>query len=339
MQKKFFLFILLLFTFKFDFVFSEWVEEVPVLPYGDNSPHAAIFFNVVPEIKNVQFPTTAKTGEPIKIKAKIITDKSKTDFLYPIMAMIDYKVGDKKITKGISLMNISGTDFWEGEIPPQKSGEKISFTITAYDNFGNLSTEFPFKASGNFPPADNELINFPEDPQEIEGWVPKDIDLKQISFGYDDNYFYLKLNVYGAFKQSINNPFMIFGYLIALVNPDTPALFDLLDAKALVYAPALTKFPGQNFPPYGLLNLSEMLSGKSGVDTEAGVEIKIDKKNKPGELYFKVKRKSFGNNPSNSIKIAAATLGINNLKDPNSATWDATNFYLIYLREHTIFVK
>lgn len=305
-------------------------DDVPILPHGDESPHAAMMFYVTPEIFNVAItPEAPKANNPVTVSANIFNNPDLTDVSVTESASVAYSVDGGKTWQETAMQKDGTGKTWSGIIPKQKKGTKIQYYIKAKDNTGNLAIEIPPSAELN----ENNLTDVAPDADDPKDWVPDDIDLTDVSVGYNADNIMVKMKTNGRFSNKGKDDNMIHAYAVPLINPDIPTTFDLLTAKALVYAPAL-QFMGAE--PFGLYNLQSFMGGKIGdaLVKDAGVKVIRDTEKSPDTLTFEMKRAALGNNPSASFKLAALTLGFADLKELSTTPWDATTYTMVYMRSH-----
>lgn len=303
-----------------------------VLPYGDKSPHSSMMFIITPTISSVKIiPKKPTSKDTIKISAEIFNDEKLTDISRTMEAKIFYSLNGGGTYQEVNM--VQNKKRWEGKIPPQKSEQEIIFYLWAKDNVENVAVEIPRKVS-SFPPKDGEMSASLVEEEEVEGWVPEDLDIKELRVGYDEENIYLKLKVKREIKKITNNGITC-AYLIPVLNMDISP-DNLLQANAVVYSLALPSLLG--IEAAGVYNLQKLMS-LSEKKSEGKVEIHRTKKNEPGVIYFKVERSAFGGNKSGSFKFGAATLGIANITSPETAPRDATSYILVYFRENRVKIK
>ncbi len=310
-------------------------EEVPTLPHGDESPHASMMFYVTPEISNVTMtPSEPKAKDNVMVSAAIFNNPDLTDISVTQSAALEYSADGGKTWQEVKMEKDSTGKMWSAAIPKQKKGTKVKYFIKAKDNTGNLAIEIPASAALD----EGHLTQVAADADDPKEWVPDDLDLLGVWAGYTADKIMVKLKVQGKFSSKGKEDNMVHAYAAPLINPDIPTTFDLLAAKALVYAPAL-QFMGAE--PFGLYDLSKFMGGKIGdaVVKDAGVKITRDTEKSPDTLTFEVNRSALGNNPSASFKLAALTLGFADIKELSTTPWDATSYAMIYMRSHEYEVK
>lgn len=306
--------------------------NISALPYGDKSPHSSIFFVITPTISSVKItPKKPTLKDTIKISARIFNDEKLTDISLTMEAKIFYSIDDGRTYQEVNM--VQNKKRWEGKIPPQKSGQEIIFYLWAKDNVGNVAVEIPRKVS-SFPPKDVEMSASLVEEEEVEGWVPPDLDIKELRVGCDEENIYLKLKVQGEIKKITRNGIAC-AYLIPVLNMDISP-DNLLQANAVVYSLALPSLLG--IEAAGVYNLQKLMTLEEK-KSEGKVEIHRDRKNEPSIIYFKVERGAFGENKSGSFKLGAATLGIANMTSPETAPRDATGYILVYFRKNRVKVR
>lgn len=303
-----------------------------VLPYGDKSPHSSMIFITTPTISNVKITPKKPTSKgTINVSAEIFNDEKLTDISRTMEAKIFYSIDDGWTYQEVNM--VQNKKRWEGKIPPQKSGDEIIFYLWAKDNVGNVAVEIPRKIS-SFPPKDMEMSAVITEEEELEEWVPEDLDIKELRVGWDEENIYLKLKVQGEIKKITNNGIAC-AYFCPVLNMDISP-DNLLQANAVVYSLALPSLLG--IEAAGVYNLQKLMTLEEK-KSDGKVEIHRDRKNEPGVIYFKVERSALGGNKSGSFKFSAATLGIANVTSPETAPRDAAGYILVYFRENRVKVR
>lgn len=311
-------------------------DDIPVLPHGDESPHASMMFYVTPEISNVNLtPPAPKPNAPVVISASIFNNPDLTDISVTQSAALAYSVDSGKTWQpDIPMQKDSAGKVWSAAIPKQKKGTKVQYFIKAADNTGNFAIEIPPSAVLD----ENALTQVAADADDPKDWVPDDIDILNLSVGYNADKIIVRLKVNGRFSNKGKEDNMIHAYAVPLINPDIPTTFDLLTAKALVYAPAM-QFMGAE--PFGLYSLQAFMGGKivDALVKDAGVKIMRDIEKSPDTITFEFSRTALGSNPSASFKVGALTLGFADIKELSTTPWDATTYTMVYMRSHEYEVK
>lgn len=306
-------------------------KPFPVLKTGGNSPHASLFLTISPpEIKKVKiFPQNPSEKKSVKVEVEIFQDECYTDAKVN-MVTLNYSTDSGKTFYRLSMKkDKKKKNVYFANIPAYPKGTKVLFYICCYDNFGGFATEVPFQ-NETFPPSPENMIKV-IDPDDSYEEVPEDIDIQELSFGYDREYLYGEIKVKGKILRGTQQPLRAYGYATIIVNPARVKPENIFSATAFLYAPVVTIM---GLPPYGFYNFLELQKGPL---KEAETEIIRDREKEPDILYFRLKRKVLEN--AEYLKIAGVTLAITNIQNPSVSLWDATNCVNLYLRSHEYEIK
>lgn len=310
-------------------------DDIPSVPDGGESPHAAMMFYVTPEIKDVAMtPSIPRAKDSVTVSAQISNNPDLTDISVTSEAALLYSLDNGKSFQEVKMERDSTGITWSGTIPKQKKGARILYAIKAKDNTGNLAIEIP--STGTL--SEGALTQVCADPDDPSDWVPDDLDVLGIWTGANADKIMVKVKVQGSFSTKGKKDGMVHAYASPLINPDTPSSFDLFTAKALLYAP-LMQFIGAE--PFGLYDLMTVMSGKitDALVKDASVKILRDAEKSPDTLTFELNRTALGDNPSSAFKVSAMTLGFADIKELSTVPWDATHYTMVYVRNHEYEVK
>lgn len=303
------------------------------VPHGSDSPHAPMIFYVTPRIENVQYPKKVRRGTPVKVKAKVYHPPDKTDFGQVAKVEARYVKGTRR---GLVTLQARKGDVYEGMLPAFDEAGPLLFWLEAYDNAGNRTVELPATVT-SFPPRGSELFLGIVDKQAPAGWVPEDIDLRELWVGFDAEHVYTKVVVQGEVQSARKEPLMIYAYAVPLLNLDEEGPLGLLAARLMLYAPRLR---GLNIPPEGLFNIKMLLGGLDINNITADpIEVHRDKRGESNALYFRVKKELLGDNPCRCLQVGSLTIGATLTPQFNVAPWDASHYLLAYERTHWVEIR
>lgn len=303
------------------------------VPHGSDSPHAPFIFYVTPRIEHVEYPKQARRGQPVNVKAKVYHPPDKTDFGQVVKVEARYVKGTRR---GLVTLQATKGNHYEGMLPASDEAGPLLFWLEAYDNVGNRTVELPATVT-SFPPRGSELFLAIMDKKAPPGWVPEEIDLRELWVGFDAEHLYAKVVVQGEVQSARKDPLMIYAYAVPLLNLDEEGQLGLLAARLMLYAPRLR---GLNIPPEGLFNIKMLLGGLDINNITADpVEVHRDKRGEANTLYFRVRKDLLGDNPCKCLQLGSVTIGATLSPEFSVAPWDASHYLLVYERTHRVEIR
>lgn len=364
MFKKIVFFFLIIPVFAYT-GYSLEMNQLPNITDPGVEAYRNYLFDTPPEIKNVDFfPYSPKSTDGVTVKALIFNDPQKTE-IETVSASLFYSVDGGETYTEISMeQDEKNPCLWIATIPPQKPGTQVNFYIRAVDSVGNIATEMPAEVK-NWPPDDKTLALTSLDDDDKDQVVSDEMDILSTYAGYDEEYFYVKMVMQKNISEGdLQKPFLN-AYGVGILNMEKGS--DILGGYLLAYVPYFNKLI--NYPKCIFYD-----TGRISFVFDAGAVEIVDKNN----LYMKVKRQSLGKADSKTFKLLYGTVGVitKEIFSTSSATGvtpglinfleesikrlrenptftlndfenfkkyldfkDATNYSVIYLRNHSYLVE
>lgn len=152
--------------------------------------------DVPPDIHSVEIePAAPAAGEPVTVRAKIMTDKWLTVYRVEKATLTYIADGAAPVDVG---MRLAAPDnwIWEAQIPGMTAGTQVDYGITAYDGTGNAVVQL-IETDGFEPERFNTVLTDPEDDD-----VEATLDLLSLEMMSDGEIYYYCENLKSQFKWS-----------------------------------------------------------------------------------------------------------------------------------------
>ncbi|HOO55835.1 MAG TPA: neutral/alkaline non-lysosomal ceramidase N-terminal domain-containing protein [bacterium] len=299
---------------------------IPVFEHGVNAPYATFLFDRTPVIESVvNTPLHPIAGQPVKVSAVV---KQDTRFAsMPVKEVnLHYSLDGGNTWTTYRMAQSEGDDeYYFAYIPSLEGGQKVVYYVDAIDTANSKTTEMPGAASFGKDGGKNlvSVTDFDEDDKTV---LP-DIDVHKLEVGYDEEHFYVRLEVEGKPGMGDMTKNGVYLYLMPLINleDDKSAMEAIMDNTVLAYAPILKSYLGVD--AHGIYKISEVMKTKKPIP---GSDVKLKK----GEhdLTFRFNRKALGENKNGKYEIIAITIAAKSIE--NMLPWEATPFLSFYLRNH-----
>ncbi len=274
------------------------MNQLPVIPSSSEAAYSNYLNDTPPDIKSVTLnPDPPKAGEPAKVEAIIFEDTDKTD-LTVSQATLHFSADGGVKWEAIPMTQSEDNEMlWTAELPPLEKDAQGAYYVSAEDIIGNVATEMPRQVT-QWPPANNaELAWTGTDPEEKNDVVAPSMDILKSYMGYDEQYFYFKVEYEKKLEPGTSSPPFLHSYSVAFWNRDKST--DILATYMLSYMPLL-KIGG--LPETTLYDANRI-----AFDYTVGAESKVE----DNVLYLRVKREAIGKNPSGRLRIAYTTFAVN----------------------------
>lgn len=335
---------------------DEWEDEGDEEDAFGNIMHTTYI-----KINDVKF-TAPAANAPCKVTAslEIVGAEDEEDEVTVAAAKIWYSVnGDLKGKKSVD-MTCDGTTC-AGDIPGQAGGAKVTFAISAADNFGNTTTQ-GFKVV-SADAAEDALVPGTPDMDNTEDIVPANMDLMDTAAAFDDEHVYIKYSIQGKIDGGTLDPPSISFYGIKLTNPDIEQSEGLMVGKLWINLPLAVTPEGQGFIKGLLGQIGELPAGVTQADIQRTMDTgmlvldisKLLGGNIVEGLLFKaeaqgkvtngntfvgsIKRSALGDNPSNMARIIMLTAANNSLDSFMPIPYNCTHFQQIVFANQEYSVK
>ncbi|MBT9175444.1 MAG: hypothetical protein DDT22_01122 [candidate division WS2 bacterium] len=298
-------------------------------------------------------PKEPKANEDVQVVAEIANDVARSD-AETTEAYLLYSTDDGKTWTEVE-MEQDGAQNWKGAIPAQPAGTKVMFYVRGIDDTGNMATEMP-GINTVWPPTKDAkpLLCEPfSDPDTETKFLPDDMDITDLSIGYDDKSIYGALKVQGKISKGTMSPTWMQVYAIPIINPDKGEDLDkLMDAGVILVRSELIVgafggLIGLTKPDFvidkRIVGPDMKSPGKPVDDKESGLSVVIEE----GVLYFKVNRNfsALKDNKSGRLKMVALS-GAATATDMSAFAGgggigggNITRFLNVYLRSNSYTVK
>lgn len=298
-------------------------------------------------------PKEPKANEDVQVVAEIANDVARSDE-ETTEAYLLYSIDDGKTWEEVE-MEKEGDKNWKGTIPAQIAGIKVMFYVRGIDTTGNIATEMP-GLNTVWPPTKDAsplLCSSLSDPDTETKSLPDDMDITDLSIGYDDKSIYGALKVQGKISPGTMSPTWIQLYALPIINPDKGEDLDkLMDAGVILVRSELIVgafggLIGLTKPDFvidkNIVGADMKSPGKPVDDKESGLSVVIEE----GVFYFKINRSfaALKDNKSGRLKMVALSGAITAL-DISAFTGgggigggNITRFLNVYLRSNSYTVK
>lgn len=302
-----------------------------------------IMLTSFPQINKVTF-NAPESGKPCEVIADVnLEDEDGTAKISSVS--LTYYVGGAPDKPSKIEMNKSDSGY-KAVIPPMPKGTKVDFIIRAEDTNGNVAAQAI--------PSDKNLILPVPDRDNTSDLVPDDLDLLQLSAGYDDRYVYISYTVQGKISGGTLEPPYIHGYIIKVTNPDIHQGEGLMVGKMWVYIPLTTDIDPKKklvlwqddkvYEAYDgrlgksinervaktgsiMLDIKEfMVDGKGALSFDVDSDVNLE----GGRFRGKVERKWLGENPKGYLRFIAMTFANASRDSVMPIPYNCSHFLTLY---------
>lgn len=298
-------------------------------------------------------PKEPQANEDVQVVAEIANDVARSD-AETTEAYLLYSCDDGKNWVEVEMEKEDDKN-WKGTIPAQIAGTKVAFYVRGIDETGNIATEMP-GINTIWPPTKDAkplLGKSLSDPDTETKLLPNDMDITDLSIGYDDKSIYGALKVQGKISPGTMSPTWMQVYAIPIINPDKgESLKELIDAGIIVVRSELIVgafggLIGLTKPDFvidkRIVGPDMKSPGKPVDEKESGLSVVIEE----GVFYFKINRffSALKDNKSGRLKVVALA-GAATAMDLSAFTagggiggGNITRFLNVYLRSNSYTVK
>lgn len=298
------------------------MNQLPAISNSSESAYNNYLNDTPPEIKSVTVvPDPPKAGEPAAVEALIFMDSEKTDSTV-LQAALHFSGDSGKTWQEIPMSQSEDNEqLWTAEIPPMEKDALGIYYVSASDVTGNTATEMPGQTS-QWPPSETGLALLSGDAEEKDDVVAPSMDILKTFMGYDEQYFYFKVDYEKAVKEGTYSPPFLHSYSVLMW--DRTKSTDILAASSLSYMPLL-KVAG--YPETTFFD-----AGRIAFDYTVGVESKIQ----DNVIYFRVKRAALGKSLTQKLRVASSTFAVNTQRITESVSNPDTEDFFLKIRAESM---
>lgn len=328
---------------------------------GDEDPFGNIMHTSYIKIKSVDFAApSANALAKVTVKTEIIGGEDEDVIPFVESGKVTYITGgDLQTRKSVDMSCVVGS--CSGNIPGLAAGVKVTFAVSLVDSNGNTTTEGLPMASPD--DAANALLSGVPDVDNSDDIFPADMDLINLSAGFDKDRVYVSYSVDGNVSGGTIDPAYIQLYGIKVSNPDIEQNEGLMVGKLWVYIPLskdksvqdkfmplllqqketidkIGKDEIQNVMDTGLLvlDIGKLLGGniQEGLLFSAKPEGKVVNNNM---FIGSILRNALGDNPSGFVRIITLTAANGSLDSFMPIPLNCSHYLNLYFTNHEYTVK